>query len=109
MNIGIHHFLRNYKKFDESIPINNVKFRRFINRSIYLVSILGVISVIPQIIKIWVYRDFGVSLLTWVGFSIAALFWLFYGLIHKEKPIILTNSAVLIADLLVIAGLLLLK
>ena len=109
MNIGIHHFLRTYKNLDEETLINNREFRHFINRSIYIVSIFGVIVIIPQIIKIWIYRDFGISLLTWIGFLIAATFWLFYGLIHKEKPIIITNSAVIIADLLVISGVLFLK
>lgn len=109
MNIGVHHFLRKYTDFNEEALIQNRSFRLFVNKSVYAAGILGVIAIIPQIIKIWVQRDFGISITTWVGFLICALFWLFYGLVHKEKPIIFTNLAVIIADLLVIAGLLLLK
>lgn len=109
MNIGIHHFLHKYKGLNEDVLIENRNFRRFINRSVYAAGVLGVIAIIPQILKIWVQRDFGVSITTWIGFLIAAAFWLFYGLIHKEKPIILTNLAVIIADLMVIYGLLFLR
>lgn len=109
MNIGIHHFLRKYKNFNEDALINNRQFRLLINRSVYAAGVLGVIAIIPQILKIWIERNFGVSIMTWIGFLMAALFWFLYGLIHKEKPIILTNLAVIIADLLVISGLLILR
>ena len=109
MNVAIHHFLRKYKDLDEEALVNNQGFRRFINRSIYFIGIFGVLVIVPQILKIWVDRDFGVSMTTWVGFFICAFFWLLYGLIHKEKPIIITNLAVMSADLMVILGLILLK
>lgn len=111
MNIGVHHFVHKYTNLDlEDDPLlQNKKFRVFVNHSVYGVGVLGVIVIIPQIIKIWVQRDFGVSIITWIGFFTGALFWLFYGLIHKQKPIIFTNLAVLIADSLVILGLLILK
>lgn len=133
MNIGVHHFLHQYKlawkeydqlkdkltlkdcnlpdyqEISEDILVRNKKFRRFVNRSIYAIGVFGVLVIIPQIMKVWVERDLGVSLITWIGFFICALFWLLYGLVHKEKPIIYTNMAVLIADLMVISGLILLK
>lgn len=121
MNIGLHHFLHQHKDLSENILVKeeevivkevrqSKEFCSFIDRGVYAVGILGVLVIIPQILKIWVDRDInGVSVITWIGFSIGALFWLFYGIIHKVKPIILTNFAVLIADLLVISGLLFLK
>ncbi|MBI2315006.1 hypothetical protein HYU93_03050 [Candidatus Daviesbacteria bacterium] len=121
MNIGLYHFLHKHKNLSENILIKeeqvvvsqvhkSKEFCSFIDRGVYAVGILGVLVIIPQILKIWVDKDTnGVSIITWIGFFIGALFWLFYGIIHKEKPIILTNSAVLIADLLVIWGLLFLK
>lgn len=110
MNIGIHHFLHKYQYINEDFVIKNKRFCVFINRSVYVVGILGILVIIPQILKIWVDKNTnGVSLFTWVGFLIASLFWLFYGLIHKVKPIIVVNMAAIIADLLVIGGLILFK
>lgn len=111
MNIGIHHFLGKYGDLNlkDDPLLQSKRFRAFINRSVYAAGTLGVIVIIPQIIKIWVSRDFGASIFTWIGFFIGSVFWLFYGLVHKEKPIILTNFAVMIADLMVILGLLFLK
>ncbi len=110
MNIGIHHFLRKYKYFNEDLIIENKRFRVFINQSVYIVGILGILVIIPQILEIWVNKNSAsVSLLTWVGFLIASSFWLFYGLIHKAKPIIFVNIAAIIANLLVVTGLILFK
>lgn len=117
MNIGIHHYIRKYRLHSllrnnnicEEEIIENRRFRNFINHSVYGVGILGIIVIIPQILKIWVEKDFGVSLTTWIGFFVGALFWFFYGIIHKEKPIIFTNLAVIIADLFVITGLIFLQ
>lgn len=109
MNIGIHHFLYKYKSLEVESLINNKRFKHFIDRSIYFVGIFGVLVIFPQIYKIWIEKDLGVSLTTWVGFLFAALFWLFYGLIHKEKPIIFTNLAVISADLMVVIGVLIFK
>lgn len=121
MNIGLHHFLHKHRNLsenvlvkDEQVIVTDIRkskdFCSFIDRGVYGVGVLGVLVIIPQILKIWIDRDInGVSIITWIGFLIGAFFWFFYGLIHKEKPIIFTNLAVMIADLLVISGLLFLK
>lgn len=109
MNIGIHHYIYKYKSLEVESLINNKRFKRFIDHSIYFAGIFGVLVIIPQIYKIWIEKDLGVSLVTWVGFLFAALFWLFYGLIHKEKPIIFTNLAVISTDLMVVIGVLIFK
>lgn len=108
MNIEIHHFIKKYSLKDGSteLVLNN-KFRNFINSFIYLVGFFSVMILIPQLLQILISKDAkGVSLITWAGFFISSSFWLFYGLIHKEKPIILTNSFALIIDALVIVSIL---
>lgn len=111
MNIGIHHFLHTYSVSKETIRIEeNPTFRNFINKGVYIAGLLGVAAIVPQILKIWIGREtVGVSISTWVGFLIATLFWLVYGIIHKQKPIILTNAAALLAHTSIIIGLMLFK
>lgn len=108
MNIGFHHLLYNYKNIGTNLIIKSPAFKTFIDKGVYAAGILGVVVILPQALKIWVDNDTrGVSIITWMGFLFGASFWLFYGIIHKEKPIILTNLAVILADLTVISGLIL--
>lgn len=108
MNIGFHHLFYNYLK--PRLLINNSAFKLFINKSVYAVGILGILVTLPQAFTIWVSKNAGgVSGVTWTGFLVGSSFWLFYGIIHKEKPIIFTNLAVILADLTVVLGLILAK
>lgn len=107
MNVGFHHLLYKYKIANENPITRSTRLRWVIDKGVYICGILGILVIIPQINNVWIEKQTsGVSLITWVGFFVGSLFWLFYGIIHKEKPIILTNLAVIIADLAVIVGLL---
>lgn len=110
MNTGFHHFLYKYKYLGQDLVIKSSVFKTFINKGVYCVGFLGILVILPQALNIWIDKNTtGVSLTTWSGFLVGSLFWLFYGILHKEKPIILTNSAVILADLSVIIGLILVK
>ncbi|MFA5933246.1 MAG: SemiSWEET family transporter [Microgenomates group bacterium] len=110
MNIGFHHLLHKYIYSEEKLIANSSKFKYFIDKGVYCVSFLGIFVVLPQTLKIWVDKDTsGVSIITWIGFLIGSLFWLFYGIIHKEKPIIFTNLAGILMNLSIIFGLILIK
>ena len=83
-------------------------WKRFMDRAIYAVGIFGPLMTIPQIYKIWVHKTAtGVSLISWSAYVVVALFWLIYGIMHKERPIIMTYICWLIFDLMIVAGVLL--
>lgn len=108
MNIGFHHFFYRYGRISsDNFLTRDKRFQYLIGKGVYIISVLGIAAVAPQIFNIWFLKDtVGVSLLTWTGFLTASIFWFFYGAIHREKPIILTNIAAILADILVIIGLL---
>ena len=58
----------------------------------------------PQVIEIFKGNIDGVSLLTWFGFILFALFFIMYGLVHKITPINISNNLLLLIDGLVVAG-----
>ncbi len=63
---------------------------------------------LPQVFKIWIGQNAsGVSVISWLGYLIAAWFWLLYGFIHKEKPIIVTYLTWTVLVVMVIVGTLL--
>lgn len=105
MNLGLHYLLERSKTLEKEEIENNKKLKQFINKFIYFVGGFGIAVTIPQATKVWFSGDIsGVSLTTWAGFFIASSFWLLYGLVHKEKPIIYTNIAACFLHFLIILG-----
>ena len=65
------------------------KFKFFIDHAIYVVGLIGPIMTIPQITNIWIDKNAaGVSAISWSAYILVAIFWVFYGIVHKEKRLI---------------------
>lgn len=101
--------------YDESMYAANLskqqKHRKkqvFFDKFMYFIAFLGPFMIIPQIIQVWMYKQTqGVSLVTWAAFAFISTCWVVYGYIHEEKPIILTNFLLAIANFAVVVGVLL--
>jgi len=106
--IGLHHLhkrKRIFKKLERYPPPN--KFVRFVDDFIYIVAIIIPLMTIPQVLKIWISRSAeNVSLITWSAFLLSAVSWLFYSIIHKDKPLIINSVLWIILELFVIIGIL---
>ncbi len=65
---------------------------------------LTTISFIPQVIKIYMTKDAkDLSMATFSVFSCGVFFWLVYGIIVKEWPIVLANGVTLALIFAIIA------
>ncbi len=77
---------------------------------IYVVAFIGPLMTIPQVTTIWLERKVeGISIITWSSYAVLSIFWISYGLIHKEKPIILANLLFLFVNIAVVLGVLIFK
>lgn len=109
MQIAIHHYQKG-KRSPEELTQKQKSFNKLVDDIIYIVGSFGVLVFIPQLLRVWSPGDIsGVSLISWVGMFIASSFWLFYGIIHKAKPIIFINSLAVSIQLLIVIGILLHK
>lgn len=106
---GIHHQQvrkRVYQEFEE-YPHPD-KLKRFMDRAIYVAGIGSPLMTLPQIYKIFSTQDAaGVSLATWLGLTIFACFWVAYGFVHKEKPIIISYSLWVLLQATIVVGVIL--
>lgn len=105
----IHHLhtRKRIHKKHEPYPHPN-KWKRFMDKAIFAVGVFGPIMTIPQLVKIWGERNAsGVSAISWGAYLITAIFWLAYGIMHREKPIIFTYSIWILLEILIITGTLL--
>jgi len=100
----MHHFniRKRIHQKHEKFPSNNKKVR-ILDRIIYVAGVLGPIMTLPQIIKIYFFKDAsGISLITYLLFAIFSGVWLIYGIVHREKPIIISNILWVIFDIIVV-------
>ena len=103
----MHHHLHLRKRISkglEPFPARTA-WLRLLDRAIYAVGIVGPLATLPQIYKIYSTQDAtGVAPLSWGIYALFDIPWIFYGLAHKEKPIVLTYSLWLFFNALVSAG-----
>ena len=74
----------------------------------YISAIAGPFMTLPQLYGIWVQKNVsGVSAVSWAGFAFFNMIFVIYGIMNKEKLIILNNSFWFIVQSLVAIGVLL--
>jgi uncharacterized protein with PQ loop repeat len=78
-------------------------------RFMLLTGIIGPLATAPQLIKLYhthSHHAHGLSLSTWIGYSILALLWFLYGFVERNTPIWVGNLIGLVMDLLMVIGIL---
>jgi uncharacterized protein with PQ loop repeat len=108
MPTAIHHIHQRKRQHQLSTYPHPVPWVRFLDQLLVGVAIIAPLMVIPQIYMIISTKSaIGVSPLTWGLFALFNIPWLVYGIVHKEKPIIigyilwlLVNSTVVILTLI---------
>lgn len=84
---------------------DNLTFKKSFDKFVYLIVFLVPLAHLPQIIKIWFHKDAsGISLISWSSFFLFSLFWLTYGIIHREKPLIFMNGLLLVMQSIILIG-----
>lgn len=87
-------------------PYPHPKFKyRLLDFFVYLVSITGPALTIPQIYHIYSQRSArDISPVTWGAYIISSLVWEAYGIVHKDKPIAITNAVWILLNILIFIG-----
>jgi uncharacterized protein with PQ loop repeat len=76
----------------------------------YMASFTALFFTLDQVRIIWIeHTTAGVSLLAWIFYTVSASVWLCYGLVHRERVIIIVNSFAVLANGLIVVGLLMWK
>lgn len=74
----------------------------------FAIAIFGPASALPQVHQTLTTKDVsGMSLFTWGLWAILTVVWLIYGIIHKEKPLIISQGIYLVLNLVVVAAIIL--
>ncbi len=101
MQTGMHHAIHRHAHKNRA----KSTLLQLFDRSAYLMGAVTVAVNVPQLITVWTSRDVsGVSLVSWIGFFLGSCFWLCYGLLHREKPIITVNAALIAVQGFIVLG-----
>ena len=109
MPTATHHLHKRKRTYGKKEPYPHPKlWKRILDKLVYVVGVLGPLSTIPQILKVWVEQSAsGVAILTWIFYFLGAIVLLFYGIAHKEKPLIIMYSLWIVVDIILIIGIIL--
>ena len=81
------------------------KQKQIADRIVYLAGILTPIMTLPQVYGIWVNQSAaGISVTAWSYYAVASAVWLWYGILHKEKALIVLNGSMLILNGIIALG-----
>lgn len=87
------------------VDVEDSVFKRGIDRIVLIIAFLAPLVELPQLIEIYVNKAAqNVSLLTWGMFVVFGVPWLIYGIIHKEKPVIILYSLWIVIDSAIVVG-----
>ncbi len=105
MDGGFHHLharKRLYKGL-EPFPSRGF-FKRILDYVMYGVAIVQPAALIPQALDVLHGHTAGASPVTWGLLGGVGVLWLLYGIVHNEKPIIISNLFSVILDFLIVYG-----
>lgn len=67
-------------------------YRLLSERMALVAGVAYPLSAVPQAVSIYAHHNAsGLSLVSWLGFTLIELVFLFYGLVNKLRPLILTG------------------
>ena len=104
--------IRDVKKVEKdvkrvSVDVEDSVFKRGIDRLVLIIAFLAPLVELPQLLQIFMTKSAeSVSLLTWAMFVVFGVPWLIYGIVHKEKPVIILYSLWIVIDSAIVAGIL---
>jgi uncharacterized protein with PQ loop repeat len=109
MNLGFDHLNLRKRMYENLEPYPHPNHgKRNYDKFMIVVGSLAPLAVLPQVIQLYVHHDAsGLSMLTWSLLASINALWAVYGIIHKERPLIIANTGLAILDFLIVAGILL--
>lgn len=76
-----------------------------LDRATLIAGIIGPVMTIPQLYQIYFFHSAaGVSVISWMAFGILDIPFLIYGIVHKDKPIVITYILWMVANFGVAIG-----
>ncbi len=81
--------------------------KEVVRRLAYIVGVIGPFTALPQALSIWMHHQAaGVSFCSALGITAIAVFWLAYGVVLRDGPIMFSSLLWTVLDLAIVSGVL---
>jgi len=79
--------------------------KRALDRLVLAISVCSPLIIVPQIVLVYQSQDVsGISVASWISWTLVNIPWIAYGTAHKELPIVVANSLAFFANVTVLFG-----
>lgn len=104
MNVGQHHLHVRKRATERLEPYPSREgLKALLDRVMPVAALVGPVAMLPQLFQIFETRDVsGLSLTMWLIWTVLTVLWIFYGIVHKEVPIVLAQSLYLVLHAVII-------
>jgi uncharacterized protein with PQ loop repeat len=110
MSLGVRHVSRRRKIRPKGFPTRESILKDALDILIYPVAIIAPAALVPQVYKLYTTQDVSsLSLPTWATLGCLNIVWLFYGWVHRERPIIITNASFMTLHFAIVMGILMFR
>lgn len=108
MSNGLHHVHKRkravQKKKVAPFP-HHSGMKKILDRAVYVIGIAAPLMTLPQVYKIYSTKDaVAISLITFSANVFFNLFWLTYGYVHKEWPLVFMYTGWLCVNTSIVIG-----
>ncbi|HLD06164.1 MAG TPA: PQ-loop domain-containing transporter [Candidatus Nanoarchaeia archaeon] len=99
---GLHHIHR--RKLKRQFPHRNPAIR-LLDKALLWIAVIGPLMALPQVVKVYAEQNAaGLSLFSWTLFAVLNIPWIFYGIVHRERPILIAYCLWLLVNTAVVVG-----
>jgi uncharacterized protein with PQ loop repeat len=78
---------------------------KFIDKAIYFAAFVEPLSTVPQVVTIFTLKTAaGISIFTWSTYVAFSFLWLWYGIVHKQKALVIAEILFIVTEGMVIVG-----
>lgn len=93
------------RSFPRRQPLPHSLMRTVFDDGMYLVALVTPVLTIPQLLLIWLqHQTAGVSIVTWGSYAAMSGVWLIYGILHRQRPLIVSQACLFVLDFGVVLG-----
>lgn len=94
MNSALHHISKRKRVLKKLEEYPSKRFWiRFLDRILIIIAVVGPLMSLPQLLEVYMNQNAdNISFLSWSSWAFFNLIWLIYGIVHKERPIIITYT-----------------
>ena len=104
MNLGSRHL--SLRRRNKMFPAKGA-FKKCLDYLMYCIGIAQPFALVPQIIAIYAHHQTaGISISTWLLLGACNALWALYGLVHKDRIILLANLLMTGGDVAIVVGVL---